>query len=138
MSKTTARTFAAAAFLLAAAFAISIYGSHSIAAQRAAERERGFAMYCYDCDLELDSWERASVLTGILAIAVSFAGVLLWDRETQPEAKRSSILGLNEQTARRIVRRVTPQNLVAGTDESNAHLREDEFLTPLERVIRGY
>ncbi|MDT4897810.1 MAG: hypothetical protein QOH25_2887 [Acidobacteriota bacterium] len=142
MSKTTALTFAAAAVLLAASFAINIYGHHSIAAQRAAEREQEFTMYCYDCDTGLESWERTAVLTGILAIAVSFAGVLLWDRETQPEAKRSSILGLNEQMAGRIVRRVAPQSIVAGAaariDESNARLREEESLTPLERVIRGY
>jgi hypothetical protein len=142
MSKTTACTFAAAVILLAASFAINDYGDYIIAAQRAAERGLSeFPVYYDDCNRGLNAWERASGLTGLLAISVSVAGALLWNRETQPETKRSSILGLNELTAGQIVRRVAQQNIVsiAATriDESNAHLHEEEYLTPLERVIRG-
>jgi len=83
------------------------------------------------------------LLTGLLATSISIAGALLWDRETQPQENRASILGLDERAAtRQMVREAAPQqkafaaNVHVGETGATAH--EEESLTPLERVIRGY
>ena len=145
MSKTTARTFLAAAVLLAVTAMIYIYGYRVIENQMAAAREAepqlamsdNYHMYFR----ELDKWERAAILTGLLAVAVSITGAILWEREMPSVAQQSSILGLNQQAAGRNVRRAAPQNVVAfmapGPAESHTRLCEEDSLTPLERVIRG-
>ncbi len=139
MSKTTALTFTAAVCLFAACVAISLYG-HRLAVNRISEAGEQFIMY--DGDVGFDSWERAAVLTGLLGVSVTMAGALLWDRETQPRAQRVSVLGLEESAGRRIFRMAVPRKRMTaaeiGVDESYARLHEEENLTPLERVIRGY
>jgi hypothetical protein len=140
MSKTTARTFIAAAVLLVACVATTLYRHHLAESRRYAGEEQ-FIMYDR-FDTQLDSWERLSGLTGLLAFSVTVAGALLWDRDIYPRAQRGSILGLEGSTARRIVSVDAPLKnpaiAEAHTNESNAQSHEDEYLTPLERVIRGY
>lgn len=145
MSKTTARTFIAGAVLLAMCVMIYMYGHRSVENQLIAAREAlpQFSMDdYYPYYMELKTWEQAAAVIGLLGVSLSVAGAIKWDREMPPELKQSSIFGLNEQGARRIVRRAAPQNVVsiaaARIDESKKRLREEESLTPLERVIRGY
>lgn len=138
MSKTTALTFTAAIVLFAACVTASVYG-HRIAAERMSTLDGYYTIY--DADLGLDSWEQASVFTGLLGVALTFAGALLWDRETQSPAQRVSVLGLDGRAGRRIFRTAAPLKIVAATiqvDENCAQLYEEESLTPLERVIRSY
>jgi hypothetical protein len=115
----------------------NIYGRRSMAAYE----QSTFIIYdAYDMNLE--TWQQVTGLTGLLAISVSVAGALLWERETRPQAKRASILGLNETAAGRMVRAAAPQRKAvaakAHVDRTVASLPEEESLTPLERVIRGY
>ncbi len=139
MSKTTALTFTAAVVLFAACVAISLYGPR-LAVNRIYGAEKQFVIY--DADMGLDSWERVAMLTGLLGVSVTIAGALLWERETQPRAQRVSVLGLEERAGRRILRTAVPRKSLAAAeihvDESPARLHEEESLTPLERVIRGY
>ena len=141
MSKTTALTFTAAFLLLAVCVMASVCSLSPESQMSAADREAQFIIYDgYNASLE--TWERLTQLTGLLAISVSIAGAMLWDGETQPQAKRASILGLDETAARRMVRAATPQGAAvaakAHVDGIGASSREEENLTPLERVIRGY
>lgn len=139
MSKTTTHTFTAAVVLFAACVAISVYGQRIAVDQIYAGDER-FIMY--DGDMGLDSWERATILTGLLGVSVTFAGALLWNREIYPQAQRVSVLGLEERTEGRNFRTPLPLKCAAAAetnvDESSTCRHEDENLTPLERVIRGY
>lgn len=139
MNKTIKLTFAAAALLMAMAMATHIFGYHSDAAQRAAERMR---RYCDHCETGLESWERASGLLGLLAVSVSIAGGILWDREMQPQALRRSVLGLDEIASRRAFRAAAPSKSVVAervyVQGNRTHPMEEENLSPLERVIRGY
>lgn len=137
MSKTTARTFIAAFLLLAVAVLAGVYGSSHIMTDKPS------TFIIYDGYNEsLVTWESLTQVTGLLAIAVSVAGALLWDRETRPQAKQSSILGLDETAAGRMLRATVPRQTLAAakaqTGEMSAAVDEEESLTPLERVIRGY
>lgn len=145
MSKTTARTFILAAVLLAMCVMTYMYGHRSVENQLIAAGEAlpPFSMDdYYPYYMELKTWEQAAAVIGLLGVSLSVAGAIRWDREMSPELNQSSILGLNEQATKRIVRSAAPQNVVsiaaARLDESNARWREEESLTPLERVIRGY
>lgn len=141
MSKTTARTFIAAAVLLAACVAITLHRHHLIE-NRISAGEELFIMYDGGFDMQLDSWERLAGLTGLLAFSVTIAGALLWNRDLYQQVQRVSFLGLDERARRRIVRVAAPFRspaiAAAHTNESNAQSPEEENLTPLERVIRGY
>jgi cbb3-type cytochrome oxidase subunit 3 len=137
MSKTTALTFTAAFLLLAACVMTSVY------APRNSARYEQEAFIIYDgYDSSLETWERATQLTGLLAISLSIAGALLWNRETQPQAKQATILGLNEMSPGRMLRATAPQQTIVAAkphiDGMIAPAQEEESLTPLERVIRGY
>lgn len=142
MSKTTARTFIAATLLLAASLAINIYGQRIV--ESPMMTEEGLPLYtsCSHCSSERENWERAAALLGLLAISVSIAGAMFWDREAGPMTEQASLLRLDDSAARRTNRVAAPSKSVGIADariiESTAHLREDESLTPLERVIRGY
>jgi hypothetical protein len=137
MSKTTARTFIAAFLLLAAAVLAGVYGSSRIMT----DEQSPFIIYD-GYDESLVTWESLTQVAGLLAIAVSIAGALLWERETRPQVKQASILGLNETAASRMVRAAATQQTIvtakAHTVEMSAAIYEEESLTPLERVIRGY
>jgi hypothetical protein len=143
MKKTIGLTFAAAAVLLATSIAIDFYGQHVVASQRAAMRDlQELAIYCDHCETGLESWDRASALVGFLAFSVSIAGWMLWHKEAQPQAGRSSILGLDDVAPRRIFSVAAPPKSVVSDEvyggASSAVPLEDESLTPLERVIRSY
>jgi hypothetical protein len=145
MTKTTARTFATAVVLLAASVTIELYGHYSVARQRiAAGYSSGYTLYdVYDrYQMELETWNQAAGLTGLLAIAVSLVGAMLWDREDPPKPAQGSILMLDGIAGRRAVRARAPleTGLAAElrVDESCRRTHDDESLTPLERVIRGY
>lgn len=142
MSKTTALTFNAAFLLLAASVMAYVYSLNLIESQMSvADRESPFIIYDgYHASLE--TWERVTQLSGLLAISLTIAGALLWDRETQPQAKQASILGLNEMSPGRMLRAAAPQQTIVAAkphiDGTIAPAQEEESLTPLERVIRGY
>jgi hypothetical protein len=142
MNKTIGLTFVAAALLLVASFTTQIYGYHSVTAQRAARRGLPQYSYCDHCETGFESWERAATLIGLLAVSVTMAGAILWDREGQPQASRRSILGLDEITADRICRAVASSKSVVAeeiyVDGSSSRPLAQENLSPLERVIRGY
>jgi hypothetical protein len=144
MSKTTALTFVAAIVLFAACIVIGDYGARSVAQQRyAAEGATPFMMFD-EFDTELESWERASGLMGLMALSVLVAGTILWVRDEEPpHSKRVSILRLDERPPRQILTAPAPYNSAAGArarfDEGGAQPQHEmESLTPLERVIRGY
>jgi hypothetical protein len=138
MSKTTALTFTTAIILFVACMAISLHGQR-IAEDRMYAGNEQFVIY--DGDMELNSWERAAGLTGLLAFSVTIAGAMLWSREIYPRAQRVSVLGLERREGRRIPRPTAHLNSATAAeihlDESCARLHEEENLTPLERVIRG-
>lgn len=140
MSKTTARTFIAAAVLLAACVAITLH-EHRIVDDRISAGEEVFIMYD-GFDMQLDSWQRLAGLTGLLAFSTTIAGAMLWNRELYPRAQRVSFLGLDERVGSPVVNVAAPFKgpaiAAAHTNESNSQSHEEENLTPLERVIRGY
>jgi hypothetical protein len=141
MSKTTGLTFIAAVILLAVCVAATLH-RHRIVEDRISAGEAQFLMYD-GFDVQLDSWERLAGLTGLLAFGVTLAGALMWDRETSSQAQWVSVLGLEERARRRTFRAAVPRKITAAgavirVDESLACLHEEEYLTPLERVIRGY
>jgi hypothetical protein len=148
MNKTTALTFVAAVFLLAASLAMDIYGHESAAGRKYAAREvSGYATYD-DEDAEPGAWERASGLAGFLSLTLALVGAMLWDREDAPphEARRS-VLMLDGCAARQVAGVSAPSKspeslrntLAAGMPvcESSVRSPRDESLTPLERVLRG-
>lgn len=138
MNKTIALTFTAAAVLLAASFAVNIYGDYVVESQRRDVPE--LRIYCDRCDTGLESWERAAGLIGLLSFSLTAAGAMLWHSEEQSMARQISVLGLEEKAARRIVRTPGTWNSVVAleihVDGSRVPFREEEHLTPLERVIR--
>jgi hypothetical protein len=143
MKKPVTLTFIAAAVLFAASVTTYVYGQQMVLSQRLAEEDaQVFAMTACGFDPQLESWEKAAGLIGLLAASTFIAGGLLWDRETQSEAERLSILGINERRARRIARETAPCKCMVvektNSDVSATRLHEDDYLTPLERVIRGY
>jgi hypothetical protein len=140
MSKTTALTFTAAIVLFLACMAVSQYGDR-VTENQMSTPDGQFAMYDSD-DIGLKTHERLAGLIGLLSFSVAGAGALLWNREIYPRAQRASVLGLEVRTGRRIIRMAVPRKIVAAAkihvEDSRARLHEDESLTPLERVIRGY
>jgi hypothetical protein len=138
MSKTTALTFTTAIILFAACMAISLHGQR-IAENRMYAGNEQFAIY--DGDIDLNSWERAAGLTGLLAFSVTIAGAMLWSGEIYPRAQKVSVLGLERREGRRIIRPPAHLNSATAAEihlgESCARLHEEENLAPLERVIRG-
>jgi hypothetical protein len=141
MNKTIALTFTAAALLLAASFALNIYGHHAVESQRAAFRLNGLPTYYDHYETRLDSWERASGLIGLLAVSVTAAGAMLWHKEMWPQAGRGSILGLCGEAAKLTAGTMVPRNNTVGGEwrgyRNSAISHEEAHLTPLERVIRG-
>lgn len=122
MRRSIVLIFAAAALLMVAAVALNIYGREIFEPRRAAaEGLPEFSMSeCYSP--ELKPWEKASLACGWLSIALSTAGAMLWGTELC--ARRQHVLLLGG------VAQVDPLRLPRPHD--------DEGLTPLERVIRGY
>jgi len=143
MTKTTALTFATAVVLLVAAVTFEFYGHYSVAKQRSAAGDSPGFIITDGHEMDLDAWEQAAGLTGLLAITVSLVGAMLWDREDPPKLARTSILMLDGAKAGPIVRATKPLKNRCATaelrvDESRRRIQDDESLTPLERVIRGY
>ena len=138
MSKATALTFAAAAVLLTACFAISEYGYRIVASQMAAEGLPEFTM-SHGYEAERESWGRLASFMGLLAVSVSIAGTMLWDRETRPESEHASILGLETRAAGRIVRASSARKSAVNAEiqryRINQRSVDAESRTPLERVI---
>ena len=124
MRRAIALVFTAAALLMLGAVAAGIYNSEAFKAQQATAVEAPrFSMYeCYDCG-GLEPWEQAAGIAGLVAVAMSIGGAMLCAPEPRPP-HRVSMLGLCAGAPRRAAR---PQRL-----------DDDEGLTPLERVIRGY
>jgi hypothetical protein len=140
MSKTTAHTFTAAVVLFLACMAISQYGDR-LTENGMSTPDGQFVMYdAYDMGLK--THERVAGLIGLLSFSVAGAGALLWERDIYPRAQRASVLGLEGGAGRRIIRAAVPRKSMAAAkinvEDSGARLHEDESLTPLERVIRGY
>jgi hypothetical protein len=143
MKKPVALAFIAAAILFLTSVTTYVYGQQSVLRQRlAAEDSHLFTMTECDFDMQLDSWEQAAGLIGLVAASAFIAAGLLWGRETQSEAERLSILGINERRPRQIARETAPCKCMVvekiKVKVSDARPREDDYLTPLERVIRGY
>ena len=142
MSKTTARTFIAAACLLVVSLLINTYGERIFEGQPATVE--GLPSYSIHdvCPAGVAPWERAAGLIALMAVSISIAGVMFWDREPQPMTEQASVLKLDGGATRRMARIATPLKSATTApvyvNQSNARLHEDESLTPLERVIRGY
>ena len=142
MSKTTALTFIAAFLLLSVCVMAGIYGPGIIESRlHATDGLWPYAIYS-DHDPSFKTLDQMVLLTGLLAVSLSIAGAMLWDRETQPQARQASILGLDETALATMVRpTATRRTIVAANvhvDGISAPAQEEESLTPLERVIRGY
>ena len=140
MNKSVAGTFIAAAVLVVVSLSINFYGQSIVESQRLAG-EGQFTAYDV-CGSQLDPWEQASGIFGLMAFSTSIAGAMFWYREQDPIAEQSSILMLGERTATGTVRMAAPPKdaaiAKAHVDQSHERRHEDESLTPLERVIRGY
>jgi hypothetical protein len=140
VNKTVVRTYLAAVALLAVSLLIGLYGHYLFESQRFAEK--GLFTVTDACFSPLDTWEQASGFIGLMAISVAIAGTMFWDREPDPIAEQSSILRLDERAPGQMMSVAAPLKravvVQAHVDESNARLHEEESLTPLERVIRGY
>ncbi len=122
MRRAIVLVFTAAALLMLGAVAVGIYNREVFEAQQAAAGELPrFSMYeCYHCG-GMEPWEQAAGVAGLVAFAMSIAGVMLCAPEPQPP-HRVSMLGLHAVAPRRPARLPRPH--------------DDEGLTPLERVIR--
>jgi hypothetical protein len=142
MSKTTIGIFIVAAFLLVVSLAINILGRRIVESQLITAEGQQLYPRCDHCGTALDDWQQAASLMVLLAISVSIAGAMFWEKETRPVTGQASILKLNERRAEQsgtaAARRDSGVLAAIGIDESNTRLSEDETLTPLERVIRGY
>jgi hypothetical protein len=141
MTKTTALTFVAAVILMIACVAISLHGQRLVQSRMYEENERFIIYDRYD--MMLESWEKAAGLAGLLSISTLIAGAMLWGREMQPRAQQpGSVLGLDGRDGRRIVGSAASWKSAViaeiRVDESCTRLHEEENLTPLERLIRGY
>ena len=146
MSRTSVHTFITAAFLLVLSLILYLYG------QSVVEREMiagdGMVMMCGDYCAQLESWDKAAGWIGLVAVSVSIGGVIFWEREARPIMEQASILRPNERAPGRMIEVATPlQSAViteVHTDESSVRRHEEgcpsqnDCLTPLERVIRGY
>lgn len=146
MSQTTAQTFITATLLLVLSMTLYLYGHHVVESQ-IAEVDGMVPMYHY-YDMQLEMWEKAAGWVGLVAFSVFIGGMIFWEREKQPIAEPASILRLNERAPGQMVEVAAPLPVALITavhlDESNVRRQvvesssEDEYLTPLERVIRGY
>lgn len=128
MKKNIILVFAAAALMMAAAVALAMYGQAIFEAQlAAAEEAEGSARFviseCYDA--QLGPWEKASLLCGLLSAALTAAGTMLWDAESRAAWHYVLLPGPDAGAPQRVAAHFQPA-------------RDDEGLTPLERVIRGY
>ena len=138
MRKTIVLTFVAAALLMAASVALDSYGREIFEDQRSAAGDLP-RFTVYDCEsVLLESWKKPAVVFRLLAFSLLIAGVRL----SRSEPPTASVLGLDTGASRRVVRRASPmQSAVIVNVRADAaslpRVREEDGLTPLERVIRG-
>lgn len=146
MSQTTAHIFITAALLLALSLTLYLYGHHVVENQ-IIEGDGMMQMYHY-YDLQLASWENAAGWFGLAAFSVFIGGAIFWERETRSIVEQASILRLDERWPGQMPRVDAPLPGAFTTkvhaDENNvrrhqeASPSEEQYLTPLEKVIRGY
>lgn len=141
MRKTIVLTFTAAVLLMAAASTLELHGRNVYEYHMAAVGSPSFTWHEYHHPL-LESWDRVSDVVWLLSLGVLVAGLMLSAAEPTPP-HHVSMLGLDAGARRRSVRAPsTAKSPVLSNVRAAAQClprdHDDESVTPLERVIRGY